>query len=128
MRRSSIGLVAFAALLSLFDASAAAYWTPAWFGYPQTHAGRAVIAFRVVLWIPAVLCSKFPRAGVAIFFTLLGAACVINIVRFAWSWQDGVLDLRFAILAGALLLMNALLVRKGSKATSTADAEHDRPV
>jgi hypothetical protein len=111
-RRSSIYLVAGASLLSMFDGFAAAYWTPAWFGYPQTHAGRAVIAFRVVLWIPAVLCSKFPRAGVSLFFTLLGAACVVDIFRFSWSWRDGVFDLRFAILAGVLLLMNALLVRR----------------
>lgn len=68
-----------------------------------------------LFWLPALACIKFPRAGLVIFWLILGVSILFGVESWpgvhSWSvWANNFNESRFSIVAGFLLLGNLLLI------------------
>ena len=107
--RLRIGILVSAVLLCALDALGAVVWTPLWFAEDHTALSKALDSTRILLWVAAVFCSKFPRSGLITFVVLLGIALVLNVQQFRGGWEDAIYNLAYAIASGVLLVLNLVL-------------------
>jgi len=73
------------------------------------------IYFPTTLWIPAIICFWFPRAGFAAYAVILAVSIILLVDPMSYgsfrAWYRCSEDLRFAILGCALLLVNIFIPR-----------------
>jgi hypothetical protein len=100
----SINLMVAATLLSAFDGVLSLLSVLIFSDHESTRLWASIIV-PAFLWIPALTCFKFPRAGLAVFLLLVGIA-----VALGNSWHN----LRFALIGGALLLVNLSFLKRSS--------------
>jgi hypothetical protein len=119
MRSSVIRRLRIASLISAFvltavDGLGVAYLGPLWFGYPHGTLAYTDIVLRAILWIPVLICNRWPRIGLAIYLLILIAAMMVHFRNTGGVRPDSPLDLEYDIWAGFLLVAHLILARKES--------------
>ena len=71
------------------------------------------------LWIPAIICFWFPKAGFAAYAVILAASIILFVNPISYgsyrAWYYSADNLRFAIVGCALLLVNIFIPRGSLK-------------
>lgn len=122
INRIQFGLITAAVLLSALNGLGNLWWAPLWFGSPESTTLRVASVISALLWIPALACAKFPRAGLLVFFALLGIASIlkddpVHHAGSGWArWMVSADYLQLAVIGGMLLLLNLVLVSKKQNA------------
>ena len=112
-----LGLITIAVALSVFN-GIFSLLTVLVFAEHESAPQWISVILPAFLWLPALACAKFPRAGLLGFVILLGLALMIGVDPFhhqnsGWSpWMRGLEDLRFAVLGALLLLLNLVFLHR----------------
>jgi hypothetical protein len=115
-------LVVIATLLSLFNGWLSVLSVLV-FSSHESSILWASIYLPITLWLISLACLKFPRTGATVF-TLMWIACVVLCFDpmhhsiHEVGWEQCADNLRFSLLGGILLLINAAIPKQGAEATA----------
>lgn len=113
-----VGLIVTATLLSAFNALLSVLTVLVFSGHESTRLWVSIY-FPAVLWVIALACFWLPRSGFTAYMVVLVAAILFcanpmqrdNPAAALYQCSD---NLRFALIAGALLLVNLFIPRRVS--------------